>query len=452
MATTKKKVLTVEYLRQLYWGAVNNTFVCAAVCQYMEPELLPTQDFQALHESIRKHFLNHNSAPKYAVIKQVVSSSRAVTELLEEIHDEAQDIAPEVLLDQLEEYLKLTMFQRAYKEIGKMYQNGDGMDAINQFYKDAEAIRQFTLKQESFVDVVGTFRERYNDNKEKHEENSHKKPVTSFYIHKMDEMNKGRNLRGQETIFLAQTGVGKSHVARHIGLNACYTSGLNVLHVQLEGKTSETTDAYSAGLVGVEAYLYETGMITEHAMKQYQEIIDMASGTLVVKGFPKFGKEITTIDIKNVIEEYKKKYGYYPDVLIIDSVDLLGDSTGKNWGEKGQRFKRIQVSKDLKDIADDYDLWVVGTYQANISDPTLTESEKFVLTEFNCSEAKGLSWALTHLISLNQTSRERKERTMRLYFAKSRFFPKGEPFRIATDYDHERFYDETRSLHMHEDE
>jgi hypothetical protein len=183
-------------------------------------------------------------------------------------------------------------------------------------------------------------------------------------------------------------------------------------------------------------------------MQQYQKIVEMAAGTLVVRGFPKFGKEITTIDIKNVLEEYRKKYGYYPDVLIIDSVDLLGDSTGRNWGEKGQRFKRIQVSKDLKDIADDYDLWCVGTYQANISDPKLTEDENFVLTEYNCSEAKGLAWALTHLISLNQTSKERKERTMRLYTAKSRFFPKGEPFRIATDYEHEKFIDVERTMNM----
>jgi replicative DNA helicase len=367
---------------------------------------------------------------------------------LEEIHDDAQDIEPEVLLEQLEEYLKLTMFQRAYKEVGKKYQNGDGTEAMALFYQEAKKIEQFTLKQEDFIDVVGSFRERYNDNKERHQENSRKKAVTSFYIPQLDEMNHGRNLRGQETLFLAQTGVGKSHVARWIGSNACYTSGLNVLHIQLEGKTSETTDAYSAGLVGCESYLYESGLINEHSMQQYQKIVEMAAGTLVVRGFPKFGKEITTIDIKNVLEEYRKKYGYYPDVLIIDSVDLLGDSTGRNWGEKGQRFKRIQVSKDLKDIADDYDLWCVGTYQANISDPKLTEDENFVLTEYNCSEAKGLAWALTHLISLNQTSKERKERTMRLYTAKSRFFPKGEPFRIATDYEHEKFIDVERTMNM----
>lgn len=35
---------------------------------------------------------------------------------------------------------------------------------------------------------------------------------------------------------------------------------------------------------------------------------------------------------------------------------------------------------------------------------------------------------------------------MRLHVAKSRFFRKGDTFRIATDYDNETFYDSARTL------
>lgn len=448
MATIKKNnVLTPEYLKQLYWGAINNSQVCAAVSQYMEEELLPTQDFQSLHVAITKHYFEHKSAPKYGIIKQTVASSRAVLELLDEIQDEAEEIDPDVLLEQLEKYLKLTMFQRSYKEIGKIYQSTDGMEAVEQFYKDAEEIKRFSLKQEEFVDVVSTFHERFISNREKHNDNSRKKAITSFYIHKMDEMNQGRNLRGQLSMFLAKTGVGKSHIARHIGTNACYTSGLDVLHIQLEGSTSETTDAYSSGLVGVESRLYESGMINDHAMKQYEKLVEMAAGTLVVRGFPKFGKRVTTVDINNVLDEYQKKFGKNPDVLIIDSGDLL-DPAEKAKGKDDVRQNRINMTKEVKDIAGERDLWAVVTYQANVPDPKLTEDESFVLTEHNCSEAKGVSYAVTHLVTLNQTSKERKERVMRLYFAKSRFFPQGEPIKIATDYEHEKFYDPDRTLNM----
>ena len=74
--------------------------------------------------------------------------------------------------------------------------------------------------------------------------------------------------------------------------------------------------------------------------------------------------------------------------------------------------------------------------------------EKNVLTEFNTAEAKGLARPMTHLITLNQSDRERKEHTMRLNVAKSRFFEKGEPFKIATDYDNEKFYDQVRTMNI----
>ena len=42
---------------------------------------------------------------------------------------------------------------------------------------------------------------------------------------------------------------------------------------------------------------------------------------------------------------------------------------------------------------------------------------------------------MTHLITLNQSINEMRENVMRLNVAKSRFFKKGDPFKIATDYD-----------------
>lgn len=69
-----------------------------------------------------------------------------------------------------------------------------------------------------------------------------------------------------------------------------------------------------------------------------------------------------------------------------------------------------------------------------------------MLTEYNCSEAKGLSRPLTHLITLNQSEAERNEDTMRLHIAKARFFKKGDTFKIATDYQNEIFYDHKRTM------
>ena len=134
--------------------------------------------------------------------------------------------------------------------------------------------------------------------------------------------------------------------------------------------------------------------------------------------------------------------------MIIDSMDLLTDASRRNWGEDHERSKRIAVANDLKDLAADEKVWMVVTYQATIENRDWLNDEKNVLTEYNCSESKGLARPCTHLISLNQSSAERKENVMRLHVAKARFFKKGETVKIATDYDNEVFYDARRSMNL----
>ena len=91
---------------------------------------------------------------------------------------------------------------------------------------------------------------------------------------------------------------------------------------------------------------------------------------------------------------------------------------------------------------------MVVTYQATIENREWLNDEQNVLSEYNCSEAKGLSRPMTHLITLNQSINEMRENVMRLNVAKSRFFKKGDPFKIATDYDNECFYDRARTLNI----
>ena len=170
--------------------------------------------------------------------------------------------------------------------------------------------------------------------------------------------------------------------------------------------------------------------------------------------FPRFNARVSTLDIKNGIAEYRKKTSRQPDIVIIDSMDLLTDASRRSWGAEHERGKRIAVANDLKDLSADEKVWMVVTYQATIENRDWLNNEKNVLTEYNCSEAKGLSRPCTHLISLNQTSTERLQNIMRLHVAKSRFFRKGSTIRIATDYDNEIFCDieKTLTLNPNDDE
>lgn len=442
-----ENVLTSDFLAELYNCAITNNQICSVVTRYMEDSFLPDQQYQLLNEALKSHFKEYKTAPQYGVITQRLSSSRAVSELLEEIRDIASSADPESIRDQFEEYLKLVQFKKIYRDVSKKYEEGARIDAMMSFVKEAMKLQQFTLKPEEFIDIAQTYEERLRDNKVRHE-NPVAKPVNSFYIDGLDSMNRGSNLRTQLSLFLAMSGVGKSHIARWIGYNAAYVSGLNVLHIQLEGAASETTDAYSAMLSGTTTYDYECGRINNHALEHLKSTLETFKGSLKVKAYPKFGKEVSTSDLRADCDKYREKFGKYPDVIVVDSLDLLTDSSGRNWDAKFLRHKRIATAQDLKDLAGELDAWLVVTYQATIENPEWVNDEKNVLTAYNTSECKGLQRPCTHLISLNQSKREYNEEVMRLYADKFRFRKKTEPFKIALDYEHEKFYDRVRSLNL----
>lgn len=448
MATKQNNsVLTEEFLIDFFCTCMNNDYVLAVAMEQVKRSHLPDRDFIALFNQLKTYYNEYKKAPTFSVLLQSVSRQKSVSALVAEIKETGEPIETEQCMEQLENYIKQVRFQEIYKESGKLFNKSEFDVASKKLQEYSEWAATFSLRESEFVDVIGTFVTRFKGNRQKHNSTDQQLPITRFYIDELDVMNNGRDLRTQLSVFLAPTGVGKSHAARWIGKNACQ-DGLNVLHFQLEGSRDEVVNAYSASLVKCSTFRYETGTLRDKDVERMEAMLAEVSGKLYVKSYPKFNSHVSTVDIRNGIQDFKKRFGIPPDVVIIDSIDLLIDSSGRKYSESGERHKRIAVANDLKDLAADENVWMVGTYQSTIENRDWLNDEKNVLTEFNTAEAKGLARPLTHLITLNQSDRERKEHTMRLFVAKSRFFEKSDPFKIATDYEHEQFYDRERSINI----
>ena len=442
-----ENVLTAEFLAELYNCAITNNQICSVVVRYMEDSFLPDQQYQMLNSALKSYFMEYKTAPQYGIITQRLASSRAVSELLEEIREVATSVDPDGIRDQFEEYLKLVQFKKIFREVSKKYEDGARLDAMSSFVQEAGKLQQFSLKPEEFVDIAQTYEDRLRKNKMAVEAPT-SIPVNNWYIDGLNEINKGRDLRTQLTVFLAASGVGKSHIIRYICYNAAYISGLNVLHFQLEGAESETTNAYSAMLSGTSTYDFEMGRVNNHTIEHLKQTLDTYKGTLKVRAYPRFGKEVSTFELLTECEKYKERFGVWPDIIAVDSLDLLTDASGRNYDPKNLRFKRLSVAQNLKDLAAVTRAWVVATYQSTIEDRDWINNEKNVLSAYNTSECKGLARPCTHSISLNQSDKERKESVLRIHVDKFRFAPKCEPFRVATDYEHEFFYSRERTLNL----
>ena len=448
--------LSVEFLYELYATAMRSDMVCSVLVQYMQKEYLPDRSFQRIQELFTSHYRTYKKTPSYSVLSQAFNGDYDAMELVDTFVEYDGDSNSEIVLDMLEGYIKGVRLQQVYSEVGKLYNQSKQSKAEELLKEYAEWLSSFTLKSSAFVDVTETFTARFNANRDKEKEGLEAKGqlVARFYIPYLDALNNGRSLRGQLSCFLASTGVGKSHIVKHIGVKAMVEDGLHILHFQLEGSEEEALNAYSGGLISKNAYLFEKGAISDREINIHAQMISEIAGSITVRCFPRFNARVSTLDIKNGIAEYRKKTSRQPDIVIIDSMDLLTDASRRSWGAEHERGKRIAVANDLKDLAADEKVWMVVTYQVTIENRDWLNNEKNVLTEYNCSEAKGLSRPCTHLISLNQTSAERIQNQMRLHVAKARFFRKGSTIRIATDYDNEVFcnVELTLTLNPNDDE
>lgn len=450
MGTYSKNALSAEFLYELYATAIRYDYLCGILVNHMRKEYLPDRTFQKVQEVFSNHYRTYKHAPSFPILTQTFSSDYEAIELIDTFREYNGEQNPEGIIDMFESYIKGVRLQAVYSEVGKLYNQNQQPQAEEKLRKYAEWLSGFTLKSTSYIDVAKTFTIRFRKNQQKERElqDSGLRQVTRFYIPDLDTLNNGRNLRGQLTCFLASTGVGKSHMAKHIGIRADIDDALHVLHFQLEGSEEEALNAYSGGLISKNAFYFERGKISDIEMKRFEKEVEQYGGSITVRSFPRFNSRISSLDIKNGIAEYRKINGHSPDIVIIDSMDLLTDASRRVWNAEHERGKRIAVANDLKDLAADESVWIVVTYQATIENRDWLNDEKNVLTEYNCSEAKGLARPCTHLISLNQTANERDEDTMRLHVAKSRFFKKGDTFKIATDYDNEVFYHAERTLSL----
>ena len=243
--------LSAEFLYELYATALRQEPLCAVLARHMRKEYLPDRSFQQVQEAIAVHFKTYKTPPSYAVLAQTFHEDYDAIELIDTFREYDEGQSAEVMTDMLESYIKGVRLQSVYAEVGKLYNENKQDKAEKTLREYAEWLAGFTLKSSSFVDVAATFKERFERNRrrEEEEERSAAPRVSRFYIPYLDALNAGRNLRGQLTCFLASTGVGKSHIAKWIGVRADIDDGLHVLHFQLEGSEEEALNAYSGGLI-----------------------------------------------------------------------------------------------------------------------------------------------------------------------------------------------------------
>lgn len=162
----------------------------------------------------------------------------------------------------------------------------------------------------------------------------------------LDDALGGGLARQQLTLFSANSGGGKSLMMANIGANYS-RQGKNVLQLALELNTQMIVLRNASILTGASTATWKenipsiAGTINAHAAA--------GAGSFIVKRIPSGS---TTNDIRSYIKLYETEYGYVPDVLIVDYLDLMspnGGISGKGISEQDKE-KSEQLTQLIFDI------------------------------------------------------------------------------------------------------
>lgn len=162
----------------------------------------------------------------------------------------------------------------------------------------------------------------------------------------LDDYLDGGLARKQLTLFSANSGGGKSVMLSNLGVNYAMGHGMNVVYISLELPEPMIFKRNSFIMTGVSSKQWKEkiGFIGS----KIKAIRNDGAGSFRIKRLP---TGCCINDVRSYLKQYEIEYGFKPDVIIIDYLDLLSPNEGvKNLSISEQdKLKSEQYSQLLHD-------------------------------------------------------------------------------------------------------
>ena len=439
--------LNGDFLLEYYKATMANSAILEVGREHLAYQYLPDKHHKKLWKTIIDHYSVHNRPPTIGILAQLLSSDVEMLSMISNIKSVGMPNSDD-LLSQLETYIKTAKFTVLYDELYESFKAGNKEETFKQLKKASDDLHTFSIKGQYFDKVFEGFHGRNKDRQHTASNPSDlgKNYKVPFGMPETDYLSRGGASNGDTFCFLAQSGVGKSRVLRHIGVNAARI-GMRVAHFQFEGSKEECLRHYDATWTGVLTHSLEQGILTEAQQKRIDRtIIDMRDGIqgeIYVEAFEQFGTA-SMMDVRNSLVELEKLHGKM-HLVLIDYLEKADPGDGKKYSIEQEKQRREAVAQKMKNVAVEFNTVVGTATQAHGIDKKLLDNPEFVMDRYNTSMGKNLLDSFSFYMTMNQTDDEKDKNLMRIFNDKLRNYPSKQICFIAQDYDNSKFCDMSKT-------
>lgn len=447
------KKLTSSFLDEILRLGFSKKSVIEILRQHLMFSYIPKElsEYKFILKSMINQFDMTNKLPSYGVISQQYQSNIEVQNALSKIKN-AELIDVELALKQLDEFIKDIKFQFLFEDVYMKYNDDKKDEALSTFIKGAEELSNFTLKSDTtqFIRVFEDFECNLKEKQMAKEQGDQIHEKVPFGIDITDTLTDGGMDVGDTALWILPSGAGKSTVLKWTGMYDCRL-GYDVLHFQLEGSKQEAYDKYAQIWTGAEYKDIKWGNIPADKMGKIEKAVrEMLAKKrdINVFSFEKYGSA-SMIEIRSVVYEYHKIYGKFPDLIIIDSLDLA--ITGENKKidyDPAYKKERLQtVAQRMKDLAVETKSRVLTATQTGNVPKEKWNNPDWVITRENTEGDRTLVKPFAHVFTGNMTEDEKKKNIARIHIDKFRYYDaKDKTYPICTAFNVGKYYDRIRTL------
>lgn len=310
---------------------------------------------KTLFNTINEHVKEYQAVPTKTALDIALDSSdlseveyEGTKKLLGVLADTPED--QEWLVRETEKYVQKSAMFNATSRIIEIQSNAElPKDKRDKRIPDIGAIPDIMRDALSICFDSALGHDWLNDYEARFQTYLNKSKKVPFRINILNKITKGGVEYGTENVLLAGTNVGKSLGLCSLAADYLQT-GHNVLYISMEMAEEVCAKRIDANLLDVSLDDIDEGHISwaEYKAKMEKWRASGTLGALKIKQYPTGGAHADTF--RALLNEYKLKQGFVPDVIIVDYLAICASSRLKTFTENSYGLIKM-VAEELRGLA-----------------------------------------------------------------------------------------------------
>jgi len=386
---------------------------------YIVPEIFDDYRNVAIVKTIKGFYEKFERVPTVAEMKLEVPDKDSYDQFLSNLDINISEFSEEYLLDECEVFMKQKLTINYFAECSEHLKEAD-FDKAQQYTDKIRESLAFSFNTALGLDFLEEEERIYTflHNKD---------TIVPYGINFLDRNTKGGAHEKSLTLFIAETGLGKTLTLASLAANAI-RANKRALYITCEMSEDKISERIIANLWGDNATELNINTLDrlnrEQFHKRFSEMKNIIHGKLHVKEYPP--AKITANDIRNLLKEYETKKKFMPEILYLDYLGLIRPIYTKKSDNTYTEGKRM--IEEVRAVAIEYKIPILSAIQ--------TDRQGFGAAEIslkNTADSAGYAFTADVVFGLTQSAELAEQGLYSVKILKNRYGFNGTKGRIAVN-------------------